>query len=128
MWISWKHDDATLRNRLSFEQKIDLFCEQALGWQSPIADLVANGGTAFGETGDRSGRTVSAIRHSGFAVLQICLSHFETIGYYASVSSGSHAALRKGVLHVFPEPIADIFGDAAAQYGNLPADFPNGFE
>jgi len=103
MWISWKHDDATLPKRLTFDQKVDLFCEQALGWQLHIADLVANGGTAFGENGDRNGKTVSAIRHSGFAVLQICLSYFETIGYYTGTSSGSEAAFRKGVLQVFPD-------------------------
>lgn len=103
MWVSWKHDDATLPRRLTFEQKVDLFCEQALGWQLHIADLVANGGIAFGENGDRNGKTVSAIRHSGFAVLQICLSYFETIGYYTGTSSGSQAAFRNGVLEVFPD-------------------------
>ena len=101
MWISWKHDDAKRPKRLTFEQKVDLFCEQALGWQLHVADLVANGGTAFGENGDRNGQTVSAIRHSGFAVLQICLSYFETIGYYTG-TTGSKAAFRKGVLEVFP--------------------------
>jgi hypothetical protein len=102
MWISWKHDDSTLPKRLTFEQKVDLFYEQALGWQLHIADLVANGGTAFGENGDRNGKAVSAIRHSGFAVLQICFSYFETIGYYAG-TTGSKAAFRKGVLEVCPE-------------------------
>jgi hypothetical protein len=88
---------------LTFEQKVDLFYEQALGWQLHVADLVANGGTAFGEGGNRDGSCVSPIRHSGFAVLQTCLSYFETIGYYIGEPSGSKAAFRKGVTEVFPE-------------------------
>jgi hypothetical protein len=90
MWITWKHEDSALSTVLTLEQKVDLFCEQSLGWQLHIADLVANGGTAFGENGDRNGNAVSAIRHSGFAVLQICFSYFETIGYYTG-KSGSAA-------------------------------------
>ncbi|HEV8406992.1 MAG TPA: hypothetical protein VGQ34_03575 [Sphingomicrobium sp.] len=91
MMISWKHEDSTLPKSLTFPLKVDLFYEQAFGWQLHIADLVANGGTAFGENGDRKGTTVSAIRHSGFAVLQICFSYFETIGYYTG-KSGSFVA------------------------------------
>jgi len=97
MWITWKHQDTDLSWPLTFEQKVDLFYEQALGWQLHIADLVANGGITFGE-----GKTVSSIRHSGFAVLQICLSYFETIGHYAGKPNGSEAAFRVGVLEVFP--------------------------
>jgi hypothetical protein len=103
MWITWKHKDTDLFWPLTFEQKVDLFYEQALGWQLHIAELVANGGTAFGEEGKREGKAVSSIRHSGFAVLQICLSYFETIGYYTGEWSGSKAAFRKGVAEVFPD-------------------------
>ncbi|MGH9380206.1 MAG: hypothetical protein ACRD2Z_06295 [Thermoanaerobaculia bacterium] len=74
---------------MNFDQKVDLFYEQALGWQLHLAELVANGGTAFGEEGNREGKVVSSIRHSGFAVLQICLSYFETIGYYTGEQSGT---------------------------------------
>lgn len=98
MWISWKHQDTELSWPLTFEQKVDLFCEQALGWQLHIADLVANGGTTFGE-----GKSVASIRHSGFAVLQICLSYFETIGHYTAEWSDSKAAFRQGVFEVFPD-------------------------
>jgi len=97
VWISWRHQDSDFSGPLSFEQKVDLFCEQALGWQLHIADPVANGGTPFGEAA-----AVSPIRHSGFAVLQICLSYFETIGQYTATPSGSRAAFRVGVLSVFP--------------------------
>jgi hypothetical protein len=103
MWITWKHRDSDLARPISFNRKVELFQEQALGWQLHIADLVANGGTAFGEGGKRDGREVSSIRHSGFAVLQICLSYFETIGYYSSSPVGSEDAFRKGVVEVFTE-------------------------
>lgn len=102
MWITWNYEDTQLSWPLTFEQKVDLFYEQALGWQLHIADLVANGGTAFGEDGNRQGKIVPSIRHSGFAVLQICLSYFETIGYYTGEQAGSKAAFRKGVKEVFP--------------------------
>jgi hypothetical protein len=102
MWITWNYQDTDLSWPLTFEQKVDLFYEQALGWQLHIADLVANGGTAFGEQGQRKGKQVCSIRHSGFAVLQICLSYFETIGYYTGEGAGSKAAFRKGVAEVFP--------------------------
>jgi hypothetical protein len=102
MWISWKHQDSQLSWPLTFEQKVELFYEQTLGWQLHIADLVANGGTAFGEEGRREGNRAGKIRHSGFAVLQICLSYFETIGYYTGKPNGSQAAFRAGVQHVCP--------------------------
>jgi hypothetical protein len=101
MWITWKHDDTDLSWPLTFNQKVELFVEQALGWQLHIADLVANGGTAFGEHGNPAGNPTGAIRHSGFAVLQICLSYFETIGYYMGNPSGSRAAFVHGVAQVF---------------------------
>src|SRR5688500_2766267 len=88
MWISWKHHSSDYPEPLTFEQKVEVFYEQTLGWQLHIADLIANGGTTFGETEVRGGRRavssdgyeVSPIRHSGFAVLHICLSYFELIG------------------------------------------------
>lgn len=103
MWITWKHQDRDLSWPLTFEQKVELFYEQSLGWQLHIADLVANGGVAFGEGGEPDGKVVVSIRHSGFAVLQICLSYFETIGYYTGEQGGSKAAFRKGVTEVFQD-------------------------
>jgi hypothetical protein len=102
MWIAWNYQDTDLKWPLSFEQKVELFYQQALGWQLHIAELVANGGTCFGEQGSQNGRVVSPIRHSGFAVLQICFSYFETIGRYTGQGGGSADAFRKGVLEVFP--------------------------
>jgi hypothetical protein len=118
MFITWKHEDTNLSWPLTFEQKVDLFYEQALGWQLHIAELVTNGGTAFGEDGNREGKAVSSIRHSGFAVLQICLSYFETIGDYTGEQSGSKAAFRRGVAEVFPDlatadpEVAKAFADS----------------
>jgi len=121
MWITWKHQDSQLSWPLTLEQKVELFYDQTLGWQLHIADLVANGGTAFGEEGRREGNPACAIRHSGFAVLQICLSYFETIGYYTANPTGSKAAFRAGVANVFPDfagadpSIASAFIDALYQ-------------
>lgn len=103
MWISWKHQDSEFTGHPSFDRRVELFYEQALGWQLHIANLIANGGTAFGENGNREGHAVAAIRHSGFAVLQICLSYFETIGHYTSTQTRSKAAFSKGVRDVFPD-------------------------
>jgi len=103
MWISWKHEDTDFSGPLTFEQKVDLFYEQTLGWQLHIADLIANGGTAFGEFKQGvEGRNVIAIRHSGFAVLHICLSYFELVGSMVTPQTSSTARFNAGVRHTFP--------------------------
>jgi hypothetical protein len=72
---------------------------------------------ADGENGDRQGKPVAAIRHSGFAVLQICLSYFETVGHYMGEASSSRAAFMKGACEVFPDlsaadrAVVDLFLD-----------------
>jgi hypothetical protein len=81
MWITWKHEDADFAASLTYEQKVDVFYEQTLGWQLHIADLVANGGTTFGEFKlGTTGYAVASIRHSGFAVLHVCFSYIELVG------------------------------------------------
>lgn len=81
MWITWKHQDTDFPDELRFEQKVEVFYEQTLGWHLHIADLVANGGTTFGEfKAGTLGYAVPAIRHSGFAVVQLCLSYLELVG------------------------------------------------
>lgn len=40
MWISWKHKDTDFKGSLSFDQKVEVFYEQTLGWQLHVADLV----------------------------------------------------------------------------------------
>jgi hypothetical protein len=75
MWITWKHETTDFPAQLTFEQKVEVFYEQTLGWHLHIADLVANGGTTFGEfKSGQPGYDVKPIRHSGFAVVQLCLS------------------------------------------------------
>lgn len=103
MWVTWLHESSTLSSPLTFDQKVDVFYEQTLGWQLHIADVVANGGAAYGEPGNRQGASHDALRHSGFAVLQICLSYFETVGRYSGASGGGADAFKAGVRHVYPE-------------------------
>jgi len=61
----WKQERADFGPRLTYEQKVDVFFEQTLGWQLHIADLVANGGMTFGEfQTSQQGYQVPRIRHS----------------------------------------------------------------
>lgn len=39
MWITWKDQAQALSWPLTFDQKVELFYEQSLGWQLHIADL-----------------------------------------------------------------------------------------
>jgi len=108
MWITWRHQDTDFNWPLTFAEKVELFYEQTLGWQLHIADVVANGGNIFPEVRDgvpvqETTVSVLPIRHSGFSVLQICLSHFETLGRYTGVTSDSKAAFVAGVNRVFPQ-------------------------
>ena len=67
MWMTWKHEDADFGASFTFEQKVEVFYEQTLGWQLHIADLVANGGTTFGELKDGKGGERRS-EHSSFRV------------------------------------------------------------
>ena len=98
MMISWKDRDSDLDWPLSTEKKIDIFYQQTLGWQLHVADLLSNGGDELG-----NGRKVESMNHSGFAVLQICLSYFETIGKCRALANGDGANFRAGAQEVFPE-------------------------
>ena len=99
MKITWKHRDSDFPRPLSFETKVEIFYQQALGWQFHIADILANGGEVFGK-----GVRVGPVRHSGFAVLQICLSYFEAVAQYERGGAGrSRDDFKAGVLSVFPK-------------------------
>ncbi len=103
MWISWKHEDSDFAGQLTLEQKVDVFYEQTLGWQLHIADLVANGGLTLGEF--KSGRNVykvPSIQHSGFAVLQICLSYIELIGSLVQATRQSPTKTFEAGLRAIP--------------------------
>ena len=66
-----------------------------------IADLIANGGLSADQS------IVNPIPHSGFAVLQVCLSYFETAGRYCLLPQKIHFKhgdkFKNGVLLVLPE-------------------------
>jgi hypothetical protein len=99
-----KHRKSDFSAPLTFEQSVDVFYEQTLGWQLHIADLIANGGATFDET-DPNGRgyEVLAIRHSGFAMLHICLSYFELVGsLVAPKSKNLTDKFKAGVREVLP--------------------------
>ena len=99
MKVSRKHDDGDLTWPLALEVKIDIFYEQLLGWQLHVADLIANGAHPL-----EGGAKVETIPDSGFAVLHICLSYFETIGKYQGVPVGRDGAqFKAGALAVLPE-------------------------
>jgi hypothetical protein len=104
MWISWKHQTSDFQSSLAYEQKVEIFYEQTLGWQLHIADLIANGGTTFDQVNtSQSGYEVPSIRHSGFAVLHICMSYFELVGSVVSSETSSTKRFNAGVKEVLPE-------------------------
>jgi hypothetical protein len=107
MWVSWKHENTEFSTPLTFAQKVEVFYEQTLGWQLHIADLIANGGTTFGESKlGTPGYAVISIRHSGFAVLHICVSYFELVGSVViprSPKASDTEKFKTGVKRVFPE-------------------------
>ena len=106
MWIAWNiNSENILWPPPTIEDKIEIFYQRTLGWQLHIADLLANGGHPLGES-----CTVRPLAHSGFAVLQICLSYFETIGHYEQdgtpKTSRSEDYFKKGVRSVLPQLLA----------------------
>jgi hypothetical protein len=104
MWISWKHLTTDFPSPLTYEQKVEIFYQQTLGWQLHIADLIANGGTTFDQINiSQQGYEVPSIRHSGFAVLHICVSYFELVGSLVSSETGSTKRFCAGVKEVLPE-------------------------
>ncbi len=110
MWITWKREDTnTPWPPPTLEEKVEIFYERALGWQLHIADLVANGGQPFGES-----FSTKRLEHSDFAVLQICLSYFETVGHYQRRDPDTRIKgyfFKEGVRAVFPE-LLSTYGDA----------------
>jgi hypothetical protein len=102
MWVSWKHQRTDYPKSLTFEQKVEMFYEQTLGWQLHIADLIAKGGETFEALGGRPAYKVEPIEHSGFAVLHICLSYFELIGSLRAPTRTSGEKFKAGVREIFP--------------------------
>lgn len=101
MQITWRHTDADLDVKGSIGKKIEIFQAKVWGWQLHVADLAINGGRNHEDAAN-----VSGLPHSGFAVLQILLSYFETIARYESGNTGkdqSREFFIQGVLSVFPQ-------------------------
>ena len=112
MWITWKKRQSEVPWPPRLEEEVEIFYQRALGWQLHIADLLANGGQPLGESS-----SVEPLRHSGFAVLQICLSYFETIGQYEQRKRTTKTSIeyfREGVRSVFPQLIA-LYGKHVQQ-------------
>lgn len=110
MWIAWNISVGWPPNTI--EEKIELFYQRALGWQLHIADLLANGGQPLGKS-----HSVEKFEHSGFAVLQICLSHFETIGHYERRSIPPNAKGSNG--YFFKEGVRSVFPQLLMGYGGV---------
>jgi hypothetical protein len=104
MWISWRREYSP-GETLTFEDKVEVFYEQTIGWQLHIADLIANGGTTYpGFKPYKPEYSVPNIRHSGFAVLHICLSYLELIGSLVIPSKSSTTeSFQAGIRDVFPD-------------------------
>src|ERR1700731_4309038 len=104
MMITWTHNSEQIPWPPPFELKVEIFYHRILGWQLQVADLVSNGGKPL--THGNNVAELPSIPHAGFAVLQICLSYFETIGQYQRVNpktKTSTAFFKEGAHAVFPE-------------------------
>ena len=102
--ITWTHDSQQIQWPPTFDMKVEIFYHRILGWQLHVADLVSNGGKALSHDG--SGEELPTVPHAGFAVLQICLSYFETIGQYRRIKAATTTStgfFKEGVHAVFPQ-------------------------
>jgi hypothetical protein len=100
MKITWKHDHTAFAWPWTIDNKIEIYYGRTFGWQLHIADLMANGGK------DGDGHDTVRIPHSGFAVLHVCLSYFESHAKYEDgfASHGKSAFyFKKGVKTVFQQ-------------------------
>lgn len=106
-----KHQTSDLQSPLTYDQKVEIFYEQTFGWQLHVADLIANGGATLPQINtSEPGQIVPRIRHSGFAVLHICLSYFELVGSIVSLKVSSIGRFKAGVKEVLPEILQGTLG------------------
>ncbi len=88
-WVTpWSLDDEFGQNGISIHEAIRLFNEMTLGWQLEIAQRLCSGEAKW-------------MRHSGFAVLQIVLSYFETVGKLKCLRRGNPLVKRGGGEYFF---------------------------
>jgi hypothetical protein len=110
MKIAWNIDGKDIQPPPTIEDKIRTFYERILGWQLHIADLLANGGQPLGKS-----HPIDPVEHSGFAVLHICLSYFETIGHYEHGDPPAPATGVKG--YFFKEGAKSVLPQLGQDYG-----------
>jgi hypothetical protein len=110
MWIAWNINDDIRWPPPTIEEKVRIFYERTRGWQLHVADLLANGGRPLG-----SSDVLKPLDHSGFAVLHICLSYFETIGHYECGTSPAAANRVKG--YFFKQGVRSVLPRLAVDYG-----------
>ena len=92
-WITPYSMREEFTEALSLNDKIRILKERTLGWQLDIADACINGG-------------LPCMKHSGFAVLFIVFSYFETIAnmkHGVTKNTDPSRFFKEGVLDVFPE-------------------------
>jgi hypothetical protein len=116
MWIAWNIKDTDISwPPRTIEEKVEIFYQRALGWQLHVADLLANGGQPLGKS-----CSVKRLEHSGFAVLQICLSYFETVGHYEQRNPAPTAKIPKG--YFFKEGVRSVLPQLLARHGEAVFD------
>ena len=100
-WITPDFEHSDFSYPLSLDDKIEIFVGSLRGWQLDIADQCING-REYGSENQIS----APIKHSGFAVLHIVMSYFETIARHEAGSTGTSKSpkyFKKGLVSVFPE-------------------------
>jgi hypothetical protein len=110
MYISPRHTRDQFPNPLTLEEKIEVFHARIDGWQLEVADRCINGWSENGRqcisATDQDGKPAPYIPDSGWAVMQITLSYFETIAIFKYCllmdKTSSSVRFKKGVEDVFP--------------------------
>lgn len=99
--VTWRHRQSCFQYPLVFDDKVTIFRERIWGWYLHVAELCINGGGVH----DGS-KQVEPIPHSGYGVLSLTFSYFETLGkhiegYQGNFESKKHFLI--GVKKVFPQ-------------------------
>lgn len=111
MFVSARHIKSDAPSQWPLEEKIDIFASRILDWHLNVADRCINGWEIDGKQCistviDYLGLPANNIPHSGWAVLQIVLSYFETISYFKN---------GKEVTMSFSWGVRDVLGEVVAR-------------